>query len=56
MEEGDRTDRWCDVPPGRVALRAGGHLDSQSRLVQNVSLGCRRKGRETHFHKQPLGE
>jgi hypothetical protein len=41
--EGDRTDRWYGVPPGRVALRAGGHLDSQSRLVQNVSLGMQKE-------------
>ena len=39
------TDRWYDVPLGRVALRAGGHLGSQSRLVENVSLGCTRKER-----------
>ena len=39
------TDRWYDVLLGRVALRGGEHLGSQSRLVQNVSLGCRRQER-----------
>ena len=40
-----QTDRWYDVPLGRIALRAGEHLDSQSRLVKNVSLGCRNRDR-----------
>ena len=42
---GGETDRWYDVLLGRVALRAGEHLGSQSRLVQNVSLGCGSKER-----------
>ena len=51
------TDRWYDDLLGRVALRAGGHLGSQSRLVQNVNLGRKiKRGGRTYFHKQPLRE
>ena len=42
-EEEDETDRWYGVPLGRVALRAGGRLDSQSRLGQNVQSGMQTK-------------